>query len=107
MSATAIVHALEALEDFTSCARLDESTSMVWLPAEGIAHVRAILLAGLEDAPVADPDGRRRRCGQCGVGPLWPGELETHTRVIHDNKLPPPPTRPARRLVRSTPGGRR
>lgn len=42
-----------------------------------------ILLGALEDGLVCDPEDRRRRCPECGLGPLWPGQLEQHRLVVH------------------------
>jgi hypothetical protein len=45
-----------------------------------VALAGEILLAALEDDPVHDPQGRRRRCPVCLAGPYWPGELDRHLR---------------------------
>jgi hypothetical protein len=42
------------------------------------------LVGALEDVRVADPLGRRVTC-ECGVGPLWPGELDDHRRRKHES----------------------
>jgi hypothetical protein len=41
------------------------------------------LNALIEGAPICDPRGTRRRCPECGLGPLWPGELADHREHVH------------------------
>lgn len=40
-------------------------------------------LAGAGHERPADPFSRRRCCRLCGVGPMWPGQLDDHLRHVH------------------------
>lgn len=61
----------------------DALVRRVVLPAEGIEHIRAILLGALEDGEIVDPHNRRRCCPVCGLGPIWPGQLDHHMLAVH------------------------
>lgn len=49
-------------------------------------HAVDIPLGALEDGPLGDPRDRRRRCRACGIGPLWPGQLERHALGVHPDR---------------------
>lgn len=45
-----------------------------------------LLAQVLEDRRVVDREGRRRTCPACGVGPMWPGQLDDHVLRLHERR---------------------
>ena len=53
-----------------------------------LTFARAVLRHAIEtfDGTPIGPNLRCPGCPECGLGPLWPGELDDHLRFVHDQE---------------------